>query len=184
MTKVESRVLTYGGSPIHIAGERLNLTDMWKAAGSPPNKEPFNWVRFEGASFVDAVAVNLNLSVAQVYRTKQGRNGGSEAHWQVGLAYAKYLSDEFHMWCNSVVRAVVEGGHGNHRFRDELAARRVRALEKITAIRAVAQVEKMRGRRAASQALPGIYADAGMMLDLGDDRPEQPDLFGDEEGEE
>ena len=31
------------------------------------------------------------------------------AHWQIALAYAKYLSPEFHMWCNTVVRERMEG---------------------------------------------------------------------------
>jgi hypothetical protein len=31
------------------------------------------------------------------------------AHWQIALAYAKYQSPEFHMWCNEVVRAHMEG---------------------------------------------------------------------------
>jgi hypothetical protein len=41
--------------------------------------------------------------------TEPGRNGGTWAHWQIALAYAKYLSPEFHMWCNTVVRAHMEG---------------------------------------------------------------------------
>ena len=32
-----------------------------------------------------------------------------EAHWQIGIAYAKYLSPEFHVWCNTVVRDRMEG---------------------------------------------------------------------------
>ncbi len=39
--------------------------------------------------------------------------GGPEtatwAHWQIGLAYAKYLSPAFHAWCNEVVRGHMEG---------------------------------------------------------------------------
>lgn len=101
--------LIYNGAEIRTIGERLNLTDMWKAAGSPENREPFNWARFEGAPFIEAVALSQNLSVAQVISTKRGKNGGTEAHWQIGLAYAKYLSPEFHMWCNTVVRERMEG---------------------------------------------------------------------------
>ena len=43
----------------------------------------------------------------------QALNEGGEwntwAHWQIGLAYAKYLSPEFHMWCNEVIRDRMEG---------------------------------------------------------------------------
>lgn len=100
--------LDYNGSVIRIDDEKLNLTDMWRAAGGPENREPYNWARFEGAAFIEAVAMNLNLSETQVLISKRGKNGGTSAHWQIGLAYAKYLSPEFHMWCNTVVRDRME----------------------------------------------------------------------------
>ena len=34
---------------------------------------------------------------------KRGKGGAALAHWQVGMAYAKYLNHDFHMWCNEVV---------------------------------------------------------------------------------
>lgn len=97
------------GAVVHMAGERLSLTDMWRAAGSPENREPFNWSRFEGARFIEVIAQLHNLSEAQVLEAKKGRNGGTWAHWQIGIAYAQYLSPEFHAWCNSVVRERMEG---------------------------------------------------------------------------
>ena len=32
-----------------------------------------------------------------------GRYGSTYAHWQIALAYAKYLDPELHIWCNEVV---------------------------------------------------------------------------------
>lgn len=101
--------LAFNGVPIRDKNEMLSLTDMWKASGSPENREPFNWARFEGKAFVEAVALSHNLSDAQVMTVKRGKGGGTLAHWQIGLAYAKYLSPEFHMWCNTVVRERMEG---------------------------------------------------------------------------
>jgi hypothetical protein len=101
--------LTYSGTLIHQRQDMLSLTDMWKAAGSPANQEPFNWSRFEGKAFIEAVSIAHNLSEAQVMVAKPGKGGGTFAHWQIGLAYAKYLSPEFHMWCNTVVRERMEG---------------------------------------------------------------------------
>lgn len=34
----------------------------------------------------------------------KGKTQGTFAHWQLALAYAKYLSPEFHMWANQVVK--------------------------------------------------------------------------------
>jgi hypothetical protein len=38
-----------------------------------------------------------------------GADPGTFAHWQIALAYAKYLSPKFHMACNDVIRAHMEG---------------------------------------------------------------------------
>lgn len=102
-------LLEYEGHIIHGRDEMLSLTDMWRAAGSPANREPFNWERKEGAAFIEAVTLSHNLPAGQVMEKRQGKGGGTFAHWQIALAYAKYLSPEFHMWCNTVVRDHMEG---------------------------------------------------------------------------
>ena len=38
----------------------MSLTDMWKAADSPKNQNPFEWARGAGAGFIDNLAKNLN----------------------------------------------------------------------------------------------------------------------------
>lgn len=90
----------------------VKITDMWKAAGSEDSKRPANWARKEGAPFIEAVSLSLDMPVGHIYKTKRGGRGvGGEtfANWQIGLAYAKYLNHEFHMWCNAVVRSHMEG---------------------------------------------------------------------------
>ncbi len=109
MGNIQPSRLNYNGHVISDKGDMLSLTDMWKAAGSPANKEPFNWERFDGRGFIDAVTVAHNLSATQVLIKKAGKGGGTYAHWQIGIAYAKYLDHDFHMWCNTQVRAVMEG---------------------------------------------------------------------------
>ncbi len=101
--------LVYGGVEIGERGEMLSLTDMWRADKSPVNREPFNWIRKEGARLIDQVAADYNLPASQVKSVKQGKGGGTFAHWQIAMAYAQYLSTEFHVWCNSVVRCHMTG---------------------------------------------------------------------------
>lgn len=103
--------LIYNDVEIPQKNEMISLTGAWKAAGSPVNKEPYNWSRFEGAAFVQAVSMAHNLSVTQVMTKKRGKGGATFAHWQIGLAYAKYLDHDFHMWCNTVVRERMESPH-------------------------------------------------------------------------
>lgn len=111
MTLIEpsGKGLVYNGVAIQNKGDMLSLTDMWKAAGSPENKRPAEWARYEGKTFVEFVAETHNVGVAHIMKSQRGKGGATIAHWQIALAYAKYLSPEFHMWCNSVVRAYMEG---------------------------------------------------------------------------
>jgi hypothetical protein len=78
-----------------------NLTDLWRAAGSPENREPWNWARFDGKRYIEVLAENL--SVTQVLETRQGRNGGTWAHELAGLEYARYLSPELSIACNQFI---------------------------------------------------------------------------------
>ena len=39
----------YEGAPIRKLGQRLNLTDMWRAAGSPANRRPAKWLQLQPA---------------------------------------------------------------------------------------------------------------------------------------
>ncbi len=100
--------LVYGGVPIRDRGEMLSLTDMWKAAGADPAKAPAQWQRLpQAAEFIEHVGLIVGKSHNNLIETR--KRAGTFAHWQIGLAYAKYLSPEFHMWCNEVVRAHMEG---------------------------------------------------------------------------
>lgn len=104
--------LTLNGQAIRDKGEMLSLTDMWKAAGEDPNKKPADWSRKEGASFIAHVAEFLNVPHGHI-ETKKGGSGAGRgqtfAHWQIALAYAKYLSPAFHAACNVVIRERMEG---------------------------------------------------------------------------
>lgn len=102
--------LVYNGEIIHQRDEMVSLTDMWKASGSDPARAPAEWQRSADAQrFIEFLAETHNMGDSHVIAVKRGKGGGTFAHWQVGLAYAKYLSPEFHMWCNTVVRERMEG---------------------------------------------------------------------------
>jgi hypothetical protein len=90
--------------------ELVSLTDLWKAAGGNNVQRPSLWVKHEGAmSFMLAVAKKLNVATGYVCASKPGRfGGGTWAHWQIALAYAKYLSPELHMAVNEVFKQFME----------------------------------------------------------------------------
>ncbi len=108
-TNITTTPLVYKGEIITQKSDALSLTDMWIAGGRDDAKRPANWARKEGASFIDHMSAFLNVPVGHIIKGTRGKTGETFAHWQVALAYAKYLSPEFHMWCNQVVRERMEG---------------------------------------------------------------------------
>ena len=87
----------------------MSLTDMCKAAGSPKNQNPFEWARGAGAGFIDNLVKNLNTGKSRIIKTLRGKGvAGTWAHWQVAIAYVKYLSHDFHQFVNEAFREWVE----------------------------------------------------------------------------
>ena len=104
-----NRELDYQGARVRLKDDMLNLTDMWRAAGGDQQKQPAKWRDLPQATdFIAYIAQTLGKSENRLTLTKAGKTGGTWAHWQIGLAYAKYLSPAFHAWCNSIVRAHME----------------------------------------------------------------------------
>ena len=106
------------------------LTDLFKVAtekGLAEGKQnPYEWSRPQrsvksgstgkiddvvsgGRQFIDFVAKNLNTAATHIYKTTRGKHGGTYAHWQIALAYAKYLSHELHMRVNETYMRAQSG---------------------------------------------------------------------------
>lgn len=102
--------LVYNNRPIHDQAEMLNLTDMWRADGEDPEKRPDYWKKDRRhRHFLDGLQQKLNAPVECIWFGERGSGGATWAHWQIALAYAMWLSPEFHMACNDVVRNHMEG---------------------------------------------------------------------------
>lgn len=108
--------LSFREAHINVRNDQLCLTDMWRAAGSPDSKRPSKWLSSKQAreltAFLEEAHGIQNSDTMGSSGSSQGFGSGGGAtwrHWHLGLAYAKYLSPEFHVWCNTVVRAHMEG---------------------------------------------------------------------------
>ena len=103
-----SKELRYGGELIRRSKDgMISLTDMWKAIDSPANKDAAQWMRLRTTR--DLVTVlEQNMGISHVLIKRQGRTGGTWAHPLAAVAYAKYLSPEFHAWANQVVLERIE----------------------------------------------------------------------------
>lgn len=121
------QAITIGGQPIKTNDAGLvSLTDLYQVAcqqGMADGKlDPRQWARAPkatksgtsgrtsqvagpGHDFITFVADNLHVGAAHIYKTstaRHDRGGGTFAHWQIALAYAKYLSPALHMQVNEV----------------------------------------------------------------------------------
>ena len=108
LTGPSGKGLVYNGTAIRDKGEMLSLTDMWRAAGSPEGQRPANWARKEGRAFIQFVADTHNVPVGHIIKGQRGKGGDTFGHWQIGIAFAKYLSHDFHMWGNRAIREKME----------------------------------------------------------------------------
>lgn len=101
------QAITLGGQPLKTNDEGLvSLTDLFKAAQAARQangkRDPRRWKDEAGQEFIAVVAGTLNVPPADIYKATKGKGGGTFAHWQIALAYAKYLSPELHMQVNEV----------------------------------------------------------------------------------
>lgn len=93
----------FNSQHVRTDGEMVCLTDLWNAAGCPKGKrDPRKWKMEAGKQFIDFVAKFLNVRSADIWDARRGQGGGTFAHWQIALSYAKYLSHELHMHVNQV----------------------------------------------------------------------------------
>lgn len=75
----------YNGEVIRDRDEMLSLTDMWKAAGADPSRQPSEWLRSADAQrFISFVTDTLNLGISQndvIRVVRGGRQPGTWANW-------------------------------------------------------------------------------------------------------
>lgn len=108
-------------------GDLLSLTDLWKIAGSPQGKEPAQWLRQEVTQqLIETVSGILNVCQNHIIKSKRGKSGGSYAHRQISLAYAKYLDPALHVLVNEVFFQHIE----EEKNPDLIGQRYIKAYEK------------------------------------------------------
>ena len=90
---------------IRAREQMLCLTDMWRASAAAgekpdPSRRPADWLRSgEAQHFIEFLADALNVGNSHheiVHTERGGAAPATWAHWQIGMAYAKYLSPAFH----------------------------------------------------------------------------------------
>jgi hypothetical protein len=92
--------LNYQGQKINVKNDLLCLTDFWKAVGRPKNKSAPQWLRLpQTINFIIRLESKMGHSQSMVEKFDKS---GTFAHWQIALAYAKYLSADLEMHMSEV----------------------------------------------------------------------------------
>lgn len=105
--------LMIGPHAIRRDGDMWCITDLWKAAGAPKEKRPNDFLAGHGKAFAEFLSDSLDTGKSGIVKTRRiaGSTPGGETwtHWQLALAYAKWISHEFHARVNDVYRAFISG---------------------------------------------------------------------------
>lgn len=97
-----SELIIWGTKIGEDADGNLNLTDIWRLAGSPSTKPAPHWRQLPTTDeYIVAVAHNLRKSYVKgendkksVIYSRSGRGGGTFAHILVAIAYGEYLNPD------------------------------------------------------------------------------------------
>lgn len=111
----DSRVIDvdFNGYAIKRDGDYLNATDMWKAGGKDPSKEPGRWRKTDAAQEYLAALDSDGSQNPIAIRTTKGGPGGGGGTWLHRLAaveYARYLNPAFAVFVNRLFIDVTEDG--------------------------------------------------------------------------
>ena len=94
---------------INFDADMVSLTDLWKEAGSVREKAPNFWLNQDATKdFVEMAASMLNATQNCIIKSRRGKGGGTYAHKNIALAYAKYLDARLHVLVNEVFFQRVE----------------------------------------------------------------------------
>lgn len=105
--------LDFGGNSIRQDAQGfVCLTDMWKASGESDKRNPKSFLNLEQTKALFAADKKGALEGGGFrglkVRTTVGRHGGTWGTRELAVAYAKYLSPQFHLWALKVIVERIE----------------------------------------------------------------------------
>lgn len=97
--------LAYEGQDLRFNADGwINATE----AAARFTKLPHEWLRLpDTAAYLEALA--KCGKIPQLVRTQRGRNGGTWLHPKLAVAFARWLSVDFAVWCDEQVDALLRG---------------------------------------------------------------------------
>lgn len=94
---------------INFDADMISLTDLWREAGSDPQKTPAKWQESEPVQrFIRSASRILNIGNSDIIKSKRGKGGGTYGHKQIAIEYAQYLDEHLAILVNEVFFQRVE----------------------------------------------------------------------------
>ena len=138
------------GKAIKAGEEMVSLTDLWKAIGGKSRNRPKVWVSTKEASEL-INTLSKGQDSALYIQVRKGAQGGTFAHWQIALAYAKWLSPELHLQVNDIYR----------RFQEADPALAESVIDRTENVEDLARIEARARNKQTNKALNGVIAAHG-----------------------
>lgn len=80
------------------------------AAAEKFGKRPVNWLELSSTdSYMSAMSNQLKVGKSDLLDVKKGRSGGTWLHPKLAVAFARWLSDEFAVWCDLQIDKIIHG---------------------------------------------------------------------------
>lgn len=80
------------------------------AAADKFGKRPVNWLDLSSTeSYMSAMANQLKVDKSDLLEIKKGRSGGTWLHPKLAVAFARWLSDDFAVWCDLQIDKIIHG---------------------------------------------------------------------------
>ena len=116
--------LDYQGLDVGFTGEGwFNAT----LAAEKFGKRVDHWLaNQETKDYMGALSTHLNTrKTGDLIQTKRGKNGGTWLHPKLAVAFTRWLSPDFSVWCDCQIDGLIRG---NHPYYDRLRARDMSAV--------------------------------------------------------
>lgn len=116
-------------SDVRTEGELINLTDLWRSAGSPTHKITTFWIRQDSTQeLIAKTNKKFKLDPNASLKIKRGRiGGGTWAHKVIALSYAGYLNKDIEIAVNQVFFERID----EEKNPDKIADRYVKTYQKL-----------------------------------------------------
>jgi len=138
----------------------ISLNSVYEMVDASKNQSPYEWSRLPSTIKLIKSMAKDNTGKSRIIKSKRGKGGGTLAHWQLALTYAKYLSPELHIAVNDVFKERLE-----EYVDPELGITRSqeRARKKW---KAQGKSDKWISKREESKFIHGIYVDTLLNHDV------------------